>query len=189
MTPMSVVAYLTLFAAVGFLFLFVALLLGRFLRANDPTAEKMQPYECGEPPVGSSFVQFNLRFYVIALIFVILDVEIAFFFPWATVFGKATRLTDPSLSPAVATATYEELGVSQENLSSLPLSSGEEGNPGVENAVILARASLADMAIFFAVLLVGFAYVWRRGDLNWIRAVEKLPSAMPSPEKTPRGTP
>ncbi len=193
MTPTSIVAYLVLFAVVGFLFLFVALLLGRFLRANDPTPEKMEPYECGEPPVGSSFVRFDLRFYVIALVFLVLDVEIAFFFPWAVVYGKATRLTDPELPRAVATATYEELGVSQENLSSLPLSSGdernpEEGNPWVEDAVTLARASLADMIVFFSVLLVGFAYVWKRGDLDWVRADAPRPPDIATSERTPLGS-
>ena len=182
MTPTSIAAYLVLFAVVGFLFLFVALLLGRFLRANDPTPEKMEPYECGEPPVGSSYVRFDLRFYVIALVFLILDVEIAFFFPWATVFGKATRLTDPSLSPAVATATYEGLVGSRGN------GSEEEGNPWVDDAVTLARASLADMVVFFGVLLVGFAYVWRRGDLNWVRADGPRPPNVATADRTPLGS-
>lgn len=186
MSPTSIAAYLVLFAVVGFLFLFVALLLGRFLRANDPTPEKMEPYECGEPPVGSSFVRFDLRFYVIALVFLILDVEIAFFFPWATVFGKATRLTDPELPRAVATATYEELGVSQENL--FPLSPDEEEDTRVDDAVILARASLADMVVFFSVLLVGFAYVWKRGDLDWVRANAPRPPNIATPDRTPLGS-
>ena len=188
MTPTSIVAYLTLFAVVGFLFLFVALLLGRFLRANAPTPEKMEPYECGEPPVGPSFVRFDLRFYVIALVFLILDVEIAFFFPWATVFGKATRLTDPSLPMAVATATFEELGVGPEHLSGLSPSTGEDKHPGVEDAVVLAKASLVDMGVFFAVLLVGFAYVWHRGDLSWVRAVAPRAPDRAALERTPRGS-
>ena len=54
--------------------------------------EKLEVYECGEPTIGSSFVQFDLRFYVVALLFIIFDVEVAFFFPWAAVFGKATQL-------------------------------------------------------------------------------------------------
>jgi len=182
MNPTSIVAYLVLFAVVGFLFLFVALLLGRFLRANDPTPEKMEPYECGEPPVGSSFIRFDLRFYVIALVFLILDVEIAFFFPWATVFGKATRLTDPSLSPAVATATYEGLGVPE------GARSNEEKDTRVEDAGVLAGAALADMAVFFGVLLVGFAYVWKRGDLDWVRADRPRPPNIATPDKTPLGS-
>ena len=93
-TPTSIVAYLALFAAVGFLFLLVSLLLGRLLRAAAPSAEKLEPYECGEPSIGSSFVQFDLRFYVVALVFIIFEVEVALFFPPATVFGKATQLMD-----------------------------------------------------------------------------------------------
>ena len=65
------------------------------IRPSDPTKEKLEIYECGEPTIGSSFVQFDLRFYVVALLFIIFDVEVAFFFPWATVFGKVDALADP----------------------------------------------------------------------------------------------
>ena len=88
----GVVAYLALFAGIGILFVFVNLLIGRFVRPKNPHAEKLEIYECGEPAIGSSFVQFDLRFYVVALIFIIFDVEVAFLFPWATVFGKANHL-------------------------------------------------------------------------------------------------
>ena len=97
----AIVAYLALFATVGFLFVFASLLLGRFLRAHSPTAQKVAPYECGEPAVGSASVQFDLRFYVVALVFLIFEVEVAFFFPPATVFGKATELLSPQTQPAV----------------------------------------------------------------------------------------
>ena len=60
--------------------------------ARKPDAEKKTIYECGEPTIGSAWVQFDLRFYVVALLFVIFDVEVAFFFPWAVVFGKANNL-------------------------------------------------------------------------------------------------
>src|SRR6187431_2193532 len=90
----GLVAYLALFAAVGIIFLFVNLLVGKFLRPSNPHEEKLEIYECGEPTIGSSFVQFDLRFYVVALLFIIFDVEVAFFFPWAAVFGKATNLMD-----------------------------------------------------------------------------------------------
>ena len=96
-SSLGIVAYLALFAGVGILFLFVNLLLGRFLRASNPHKEKLAVYECGEPTIGSSFVQFDLRFYVVALLFIIFDVEVAFFFPWATVFGKAMHLADERL--------------------------------------------------------------------------------------------
>src|SRR4029453_9165153 len=93
-SALGIVASLALFAAVGIVFLFANLLVGRFLRPHDPHAEKLEIYECGEPTIGSSFVQFDLRFYVIALLFIIFDVEVAFFFPWAAVFGKSTHLMD-----------------------------------------------------------------------------------------------
>src|SRR5215510_7590865 len=115
----GVVAYLALFALVGIVFLFVNLLVGRFLRPHDPHPEKLEIYECGEPTIGSSFVQFDLRFYVVALLFIIFDVEIAFFFPWAAVFGKSTNMMDANfvvvdeagaLTPD-AVGLYRELGV------------------------------------------------------------------------------
>src|SRR5438128_8601314 len=96
-TPTMIAGYLALFTAFGFAFLFVNLLVGKLLRPKNPNAEKLEVYECGEPAIGSSFVQFDIRFYVVALLFIIFDVEIAFFFPWANVFGKATHLKDPNL--------------------------------------------------------------------------------------------
>src|SRR6266403_1145555 len=95
-TPLAIVAYLALFAVVGFVFLFANLVVGLLVRPNSPNEEKLEVYECGEPTIGSSFVQFDLRFYVVALLFIIFDVEVAFFFPWATVFGKATQLSADS---------------------------------------------------------------------------------------------
>src|SRR5215469_7121700 len=92
MTPP--VAYLLLFVAVGAGFIFVHLVAGKLIRPSKPDAEKGTIYECGEPTIGSAWVQFDLRFYVVALLFVIFDVEVAFFFPWAEVFGKANALAN-----------------------------------------------------------------------------------------------
>lgn len=171
MTATSLAAYLVLFATVAFLFLFVALLLGRLLRARVPTAEKLQPYECGEPPVGSSFVQYDLRFYVVALVFIIFEVEVAFFFPWATVFGKAVELSVAELPAEKVTEHYRRLGVPQSQLEAAASQPDRR-----EKAEWLALASMADIGVFFAVLLVGFAYVWYRGDLNWVRAIGHPPA-------------
>ena len=91
-SPTGIVAYLALFAVFGFLFLFATLLVGRFLRPYAPNAEKLEVYECGEPTIGSSFVQFDLRFYVVALLFIIFDLEVAFLFPWAIAFGDVGML-------------------------------------------------------------------------------------------------
>src|SRR5690349_7566067 len=90
MTPLA--AYLLLFVAVGVGFIFVHLVAGKFFRPNKPDAEKKTIYECGEPTIGSAWIQFDLRFYVVALLFVIFDVEVASFFPWAEVFGKANAV-------------------------------------------------------------------------------------------------
>src|SRR5207302_4693691 len=59
--------------------------------------DKRTIYECGEPTVGSAWIQFDLRYYVVALLFVIFDVEVAFFFPWAVVFGNANTLAKQNL--------------------------------------------------------------------------------------------
>jgi len=61
-TPTAIVGYLALFASVGFLFLFTNLVIGKLLRPSNPHKEKLEIYECGEPAIGSSFVQFDLRF-------------------------------------------------------------------------------------------------------------------------------
>src|SRR5947208_16208512 len=107
MTPL--VAYLLLFVAVGVGFIFVHLMAGKLLRPNKPGAEKQTIYECGEPTIGSAWVQFDLRFYVVALLFVIFDVEVAFFFPWAEVFGKATALAKENLPAAQRSALTQQL--------------------------------------------------------------------------------
>ena len=194
-TPTAIVAYLALFAGVAIVFLFVNLLVGKFVRPKLPNDEKLEVYECGEPTIGSSFVQFDLRFYVVALLFIIFDVEVAFFFPWGTVFGKAVALTSDNMpvvaeeleggKPAFTAVTKErlyELGVvdasppelTEEQLAELKVAPGSAA--GAEAAIRdsarkIAWTSFADICVFFAVLMVGFAYVWRRGDLDWVRAV------------------
>ena len=98
MTPL--VAYLLLFVAVGAGFIYVHLVAGKFFRPNRPDPEKQTIYECGEPTIGSAWVQFDRRFYVVALLFVIFDVEVAFFFPWAVVYGKTLALGDQNRTAA-----------------------------------------------------------------------------------------
>ncbi|WP_425400244.1 NADH-quinone oxidoreductase subunit A [Aeoliella sp.] len=206
-SPTTIVAYLALFVLVGGGFLLVNLLVGYLVRPRKPNPEKLEIYECGEPTIGSSFVQFDLRFYVVALLFIIFDVEVAFFFPWATVFGKATELTAPSAvivaadeadfdAPpeqlsAFARHKFRELGVdrlenpnlSDERAAELGISNDPRERTKVATQGIarkIAWTSLADIGVFFAVLLVGFAYVWKRGDLDWVRAVSpKKSSASP----------
>jgi NADH-quinone oxidoreductase subunit A len=184
MTSTPIVAYLALFAAVGFLFVLASLLLGKVVRPNAPTPQKVETYECGEPAVGPGSVQFDLRFYVVALLFLIFEVEVAFFFPPATIFGQAAQLLALQErnggQTTIADAAKREAGpYGEEQLLSEEQLHGEErrGEEFVPTSVTVssarqvAWASMLDLGMFFAVLLVGFAYLWRRGDLNWVRAV------------------
>src|SRR5689334_7012919 len=75
-----------LFLVGGLLFVSAALLVSRIIRPNRPNPQKLTSYESGEQPLGSALIQVNTRFYVIALIFILFEVEIAFLFPWATIF-------------------------------------------------------------------------------------------------------
>ncbi len=88
--PSVLVTGLLLFIVIGIGMVLGPLIAGRFVRASVSHPEKGEPYECGEPAIGSSWVQFDLRFYVVALVFLIFDVEAVFLFPWALVFLKST---------------------------------------------------------------------------------------------------
>ena len=79
-------ANVLLFSATAVLFVFGSLLAGHFLRPDAPTREKSMIYECGEKPIGQAWFNFNPRFYLIALVFVIFEVEIAFMYPVASVY-------------------------------------------------------------------------------------------------------
>jgi NADH-quinone oxidoreductase subunit A len=170
-SPTTIAAYLALFVLTGFLFLFANLVLGWLVRPRLPNVEKLEVYECGEPTIGSSFVQFDLRFYVVALLFIIFDVEVAFFFPWAAVFGKATQLTvEPAAAqaPALVTTRLQELGLTEATAAKSVQAADLQGAAGD-----LARMSFIDILVFFAVLMVGFFYVWKRGDLDWVRTMAR----------------
>jgi NADH-quinone oxidoreductase subunit A len=207
----ALVAYLLLFVVVGIGFILVHLLVGKLIRPAKPHAEKLTIYECGEPTIGSSWIQFDLRFYVIALLFVIFDVEVAFFFPWAAVFGQANTLAAEH-SPAEARAqAYLDLAspgdaraerirkllaeVQTKTVSEADLNS--ELAPVGPVASRVAWLAFWDILIFFGVLIVGFAYLWRRGDLDWVRSLAAERAAMPPaatsnqaglpPELTPVG--
>ncbi len=74
-----------LFLIIGAFFALIALSIGKFFRPNNPTKEKLSTYECGEETVIGNWGKFNIRFYLIALVFVLFEVEIIFLFPWAKV--------------------------------------------------------------------------------------------------------
>jgi NADH:ubiquinone oxidoreductase subunit 3 (subunit A) len=115
-------ASVLLFFVVGFIFLAITLILSRLIQAKGkPGADKYIPYECGEVPEGSAWIRFNIRFYVVALIFIIFDVEIMFLLPWAVVFKK------------------------------------------------LGSFAFIEGLIFIVILAVGLAYVWKKGDLEWVK--------------------
>ncbi|MEZ6042550.1 MAG: NADH-quinone oxidoreductase subunit A [Planctomycetaceae bacterium] len=161
----DLVGHFLIFGGLAVAFLILPLLVGRLLRPKLPTPEKDSIYECGEPAIGSSYIQFDLRFYVVALLFIIFDVEVAFFFPWAAVYGGAMQLADTRLSDQAR----EDLSA---RLLDIDPSQMVPANViSAESAMKLGWTGFADLLVFFGVLLVGFAYVWKRGDLDWIRAL------------------
>ncbi|GAB3576704.1 NADH-quinone oxidoreductase subunit A [Spirosoma luteolum] len=86
--------FILLFILAAFAFIALVLFGASLLRPNRPNVEKNSTYESGEEPVGNANVQFNTRFYVVALVFVLFDVELVFLFPWATVFGQARLIEE-----------------------------------------------------------------------------------------------
>src|SRR5437870_6553141 len=89
---MELLLSVTVFLAFGAFFVFANLIVGAFARPKIPNPEKAAVYECGEPTIGSSWVQFDLRFYIVALVYLIFDVEVALFYPWAVAYGDADAL-------------------------------------------------------------------------------------------------
>ncbi|MBW7906379.1 MAG: NADH-quinone oxidoreductase subunit A [Phycisphaerae bacterium] len=87
--PAELAQGLLLFIVAGILMVLVALLAGALIRRQLHHPVKAEAYECGEPAIGESWVQFDLRLYVVALVFIIFDVEIALFYPWAVVYREA----------------------------------------------------------------------------------------------------
>ena len=81
-------ATVLIFVLVGIFFAWIALVLARVLRPSNPYPAKLTTYECGELPRGSSWVRFNIRFYLVALFFLVFDVEVIFLYPWAVVFKQ-----------------------------------------------------------------------------------------------------
>lgn len=124
----SAFGHILLYIIGGCMLIGVVLLLNKILAPHRPYAEKNATYECGEEPVGNANIQFNLRFYVIGLLFLLFDVEILFLFPWATVFADKTFLSHVSLWGSIA---------------------------------------FIEMMLFVGILVLGLAYAWVKGDLEW----------------------
>jgi NADH-quinone oxidoreductase subunit A len=85
---MSLYLAVLIFIGVGTGIVLFTFFFSRLLRPKNPYPEKNINYECAENPIGTSWIQFNPRFYIFALIFVIFDVEVVFLFPWAVAFGQ-----------------------------------------------------------------------------------------------------
>jgi len=116
-----------IFLLLGVIFVILGLFGAWIFRPRRPYPEKNATYECGEEPVGSAWIRLNVRFYVIALVFLIFDVEVAVLFPWALV--------------------YRQFGL----------------------------FGFLEMAVFLAILFVGYAYVWLKGDLDWDKPKPEIP--------------
>jgi NADH-quinone oxidoreductase subunit A len=128
------------FAVVAVGFAFGGIAASRLVGPKIPNAEKSTIYECGERPIGVAWFNFNPRFYLVALVFVIFEVDIALTFPVAVVFRKWTET-----SPTLAWVAFFEL------------------------------------VLFIAILVVGLAWVWAKGDLEWVKTL--------SPASTPHDAP
>jgi NADH-quinone oxidoreductase subunit A len=124
-----------LYLIIGVVFVLGGLLTAQIIRPNRPNEQKLSTYESGEDAIGSAWGKFNTRFYIIALIFLLFDVEIVFIFPWATVFGR------------------KELIEQTEGL--------------------WAWFAFFEMVVFILILILGLAYAWAKGHLDWI----KIPSS------------
>jgi len=122
----SVAAFFIVAAA----FVFGALVVGRLVRPHNLYAKKLTTYECGEEPVGQAWFNFNPRFYIIALVYIVFDVEIAFLYPIASVFRRWV----------------------------------DQGR---------GLFALLEVLVFVGILLFGLAYVWVKGDLDWLRTIRK----------------
>ena len=136
------------FILVGFVFAGIALGAAKLLRPSNPSPAKATTYECGEMPIGSSWVRFNVRFYLVALFFIIFDVEVIFLYPWAVVFKHLFPV--PGMGPIV----------------------------------------FWEMIIFLAILTLGLAYVWVKGDLAWVKKLAQhpgstTPAVAPAEEEVP----
>lgn len=97
----------------------VLLVLGLLAGPRRPEAEKLAPYECGFEPFEDARMRFDVRYYLLAILFIIFDLEIAFLFPWAVVFKQ------------------------------------------------IGLIALVEMGLFLLLLVIGFAYVWKKGALEW----------------------
>jgi len=110
-----VLLFIAVAAGLGIVLLVIGMLAG----THRPDAKKLSPYECGFEAFEDARARFDVRYYLLAILFIIFDLEIAFLFPWAVVF--------------------KQIGI----------------------------VALIEMALFLLLLVIGFAYVWKKGALEW----------------------
>jgi NADH-quinone oxidoreductase subunit A len=128
----AALALLVLGVVVGLVMVGVA----RLLSPNNPTPEKQLTYECGEKPIGTAWLRFNVRFYVIALVFVLFGVEMVLTYPVAVLFKGLTA-------------------------------AGSDWRP--------ALVVFMELLAFLGILALGLVYVWKKGDLSWVRTFRPPP--------------
>jgi NADH-quinone oxidoreductase subunit A len=93
------------FILVGVIIGVLPILLGWFVAPNRPDSEKLSPYECGFEAFEDARMKFDVRYYLIAIIFILFDLEIAFLFPWATIFKEIVE------TPAIKLFGFVEMMV------------------------------------------------------------------------------
>lgn len=130
------------FAIVAVGFALGGITASRLVGPKFPSAEKSSIYECGERPIGVAWFNFNPRFYLVALVFVIFEVDIALTFPVVAVFRKWTEA-----SPTLAWVAFFEL------------------------------------LLFVTILAVGLAWVWAKGDLEWVKTLSPTSTQQDAPQR------
>jgi NADH-quinone oxidoreductase subunit A len=118
---LPILIYVGVVVALGVAMLIGSEILGRVLRQRNPTSEKNSTYECGMLPFKDARHRFDIRFYLVAMLFILFDIEVVFMYPWAVIYNKF-------------------------------------------NPVIFG---FIEMIIFIVILLIGYAYIWRKGALDW----------------------
>ena len=115
----------------------IIILLSWVLGPKRSTNEKLSPYECGVEPVGNARERFPVKFYLIAMLFIVFDIETVFLYPWAVSFRSAAANIIHSAAS----------GAGQFRLT--------------------GQYMLDEMIVFIVILFVGYIYVWKKGAFDW----------------------
>lgn len=118
---LPVFIYIAVVLVVGAGMLIASHLLGFVAGRHYPTSEKESTYECGMIPIKDARQRFDVRFYLVAMLFIVFDIEVVFLYPWAVLFKKFNPVT----------------------------------------------FGFVEMIVFIVILLLGYAYIWRKGALDW----------------------